>query len=131
VVSEEENLRQQAAFWRRQEMEAAEFHPEYRGEQNWQLFVHHLRMFGGAANHFFTSTADLEQRAADIAASILSSIWEEETGLLTLSGTTLVDTGVMTREEHCRLTREFNALEAEALVRLTAELQHRQNHPQS
>ena len=56
VVSEEENVRQQAAFWARQEVESSEDENEEES----------------------LSDAELEQRTARAAATILSSIWEEE-----------------------------------------------------
>lgn len=56
VVSEEENVQQQAAFWARQEVESSEDETEEES----------------------LSDAELEQITARAAATILSSIWEEE-----------------------------------------------------
>jgi hypothetical protein len=117
VVSEEENVRQQAVFWRRQEEEAAEFRSDSRGE-HWQ-FEDHLHIFGGTDDPLFTSTADLEQRAVMMTTILSSSIREEENGHPAPDRST--------RD----LSTEISALAAEALGRLTTVLQHRQRLIQS
>jgi hypothetical protein len=76
VVSEEENVRQQAAFWRRQEMENAGYRSDFRGEQNWQ--VEEDPQSEDEAEETELSTAELEQQTAQAAATLLSFIWEEE-----------------------------------------------------
>jgi hypothetical protein len=76
VVSEEENVRQQAAFWRRQEMEDAGYRSDFRGEQNWQ--VEEDPQSEDEAEETELSTAELEQQTAQAAATLLSFIWEEE-----------------------------------------------------
>jgi hypothetical protein len=76
VVSEEENVRQQAAFLLQQEVEAAEIRFGFRGEQNRQ--VEENPQSEDEAEEAELSTAELEQRTAQAAATILSFIWEEE-----------------------------------------------------